>query len=222
MIFRLHRAARSRVLKLLIVSLVLAGISSATSITMPATVTITSPGGLTGTEQWASGASLTSKVTYDNGLYNYEYTWSEPDKDISHIIIELCFGTGLDVIDTSLIGDGIDAITFDTYTSSSHGGSNPGLAGSIFGFKIDFGDGVKTTTFNFTTHFAPMLGDVYAKDGRAGGPGGGGYVYANGSGIYVPSCDTCPPDMGEVPEPSTMALMGVGLLGAGILRLRRK
>ena len=67
-----------------------------------------------------------------------------------------------------------------------------------------------------------MIGDVYAKDGRAGGPGGGGFVYANGTGIYVPGCDNCPPDMTETPEPSTMALMGAGLLGAGLLKLRRK
>src|SRR5919106_1600167 len=100
MFLRVYRGQKGTVLKLLFLALVLAGCSGATTINLPATVTITSPGGgLIGTEQWTSGASLTSTVTLNDGVYNYEYTWSEPDKAISHIIIELCLSLAADQIE---------------------------------------------------------------------------------------------------------------------------
>lgn len=225
MFFRVNRGKKAAALKSLFLSLVLAVFSSAATIDVPASVTISSPGGgVIGTEQWELGASLTSVVTFDAGLYKYEYTWSEPDKDISHIIIEFCLTLVEGQVDdllSGVFGGDVAASAADAYTSSSNGNSNPGLIGTLRGLKMDFDNNPNTTTFGFVTTLAPVIGRMYAKSGRDGGPGGGDWVYANGSGIYVPGCDNCRPDETPVPEPSAMGLMGMGLLGAGFLRSRR-
>lgn len=41
-----------------------------------------------------------------------------------------------------------------------------------------------------------------------------GYVYLDGFGAYIPPQDT-------VPEPTTLALMGLGLVGFSLLRMRK-
>ncbi len=94
--------------------------------------------------------------------------------------------------------------------------------------KLDYGSG----HYEFFSTRAPVWGDFYAKDGRAGGMGLN-EAYNNGFGNPDPldgptngsiGYKVLRPDTSTtvVPEPGTMLLMGIGLAGAGIVRKFRK
>jgi hypothetical protein len=133
----------------------------------------------------------------------------------------------------------------DTYSATSDGNSNPNMPGEIYGLKFDGGGLGGPLTFTFSSTQMPVWGDFYAKDGtdKPTGPDGNdfridvtawntGLDPANGftlddtttnftPWIPTPDTDILPPDE-IIPEPMTMSLLGLGLLGLIAKRKRRK
>ncbi len=222
---------KHRIVGLLGLSAMLAFTAQAQSSTVYTGSIGSSAGTIAGTEAWATGSSISWTVSQNlNGSWLYSYDFNVASKDISHFIIETC--PNFDASDILIFSDPSNELgvpAFGTYTSTSNGGSNPGLPGSIYGFKIDTAADASALSlgFSFTTNYAPAWQDVYLKDGKQGGDN----VYAFNSGfnladptdlasngsfdghILAPGCNL------SVPEPSAALL---ALLGAvGFFRRRR-
>ena len=182
---------------------------------------------LIGTSPWDTNSSNLSWTVYDNsitGHWTYEYIFTVPSKDISHVIIEVSdnFSVG-NIIETS---SGRDPDAPKTY---SPGGSNPGMPDDLFGIKWDTSGDPLIYSFYIVTDRAPMWGDFYAKNGVH--QGSDVYAYNSqfginttalidngnaGGWVLVPDTGT-----GIIPEPSTFLLLGTGLLGIAAIRYRR-
>jgi len=180
-------------------------------------------GGLVGTEPWNAASTVLSwGITYEQQadnkwIYTYKYTFSVPEKDISHVIIQ--------VSDSFTKENVLEGTTeywaLGTY-SSTDGNSNPGMLGSYLGLKWNteevLGKDAKATNFTWiiVTNRAPMLGSFYAKDGKDSG--NWVYAYADGN-VSVPDSTS------TVPSPLPPCCWAPGLLGllgvkAGLFRVR--
>jgi hypothetical protein len=182
-------------------------------------------GGITATADWNSSSTTfewkVEEVGTSNGfiLWKYDYTFTVPKKNISHMIIEVSPDAGPSDFSAGL---------FDDYSATSQGNSNPGMPSAMKGLK--FQPGTVTLTASFTTTRAPVWGDFYAKDGQSSGE----WVTAWNTGFT--NLDTDPldapangsinhhilrPDTQQiVPIPGTVLLLGSGL--AGLVLARRK
>jgi hypothetical protein len=142
----------------LLIMAVSTGVWAAIPTSPPWTGTLTgSGGGITATEQWnAAGTSMKWTVNLlVSGLYKYDYIFTVPDKDISHILIE----TSRD----------IDIIGYEKKEWGEEGNSNPGIPSNVYGVKIPSkpsGSSGTAWTFGFTSAHAPVWGDFYAKSGN--------------------------------------------------------
>ncbi|MDO9516040.1 MAG: hypothetical protein Q7J01_08095, partial [Syntrophales bacterium] len=119
---------------------------------------------LYGTGSWSTG-TLEWNVSVDsNDLWTYDYTFTVPAKDISHMIFEVS-----STFDDSNVYEGTTGATGGyvpgTYDSTSNGKSNPGIPDSIFGLKWDLDVDTTSASVTIVSDRRPMWGDFYAKGG---------------------------------------------------------
>ncbi len=185
---------------------------------------LTSGGGLIGTEQWASNASLSWTVSEQTGnTWLYEYRLQVPAKDISHIILETSpTFTPADASGFRWSNDGCHwtdyTVTSDDVKLQQISQGNNGMPSAMYGLKFDTLTDSYSLYWQFSSGRSPVWGDFYARDGKNDGQ----YVYLYNSG-FTAADPTNPPANGSlnghllvpdtVPEPLTMAMLVVAGLG---------
>jgi len=157
----------------------------------------------------------------DGGDWRYNYRLSVSGKDVSHIIFE----TSESLESVWNVSANVDVTwEFDLYTPDSHGSSNPGLPGDMYGVKFDIGRDTQIVEISFEAARQPVWGDFYAK---AGSGKKLSYVYnagfspdSPGGTASVPQAHRIlVPDTVNVPEPAAMMMLTAP---AAALLLRRR
>jgi len=156
------------------------------------------------------------KITDPNandGLLHYQYiitNGSDGDlsRDLSHFILQVSTGTtAADFLNASPAYE-----LGDPQLYSSANPSNPNMPNPIFGLKFNFKDAA-TAIIEFDSTRLPVYGSFYAKDG--------GGVTAWNTGLDVGTAFIVVPDT-KVPLPPTALLLGSGLLGLGLVGIRKR
>jgi hypothetical protein len=188
--------------------------------------------GLVGTGPWGATNPAGFTISWNivpqtTGYLLYEYTFNWTSKDISHAIIELsddCLAGAAPCVWGFI--PGVDSKDIRLYDPEDPGQSNPNLPASIYGVKVNFGELTSNSaTFSFYSDRLPVWGNFYAKDGKDGGVDvtvwNIGLANQGSESIidFIARPDTAPQYI--IPEPGTMALMGLGLLAIGLWRRKR-
>lgn len=228
-----------RLLVALVLPAVLAAAASAATYTGSLT---TDDGDLAGTGPWGDGPSTLSWTVQvvAGPIWEYSYTLEVPSKGVSHFILELSSSFDWENIESpSLWVNGQEAYWPDVEAEIKTYGpgdpSNPSIPDNVYGIKVDLEDDngdPLTVTFTFQTLRDPVWGDFYAKDGID--PGAGVSVTLWNAGFTDPDTDPLDfpadgaldghllvPNMTEIPEPMTLAVLAFGSL-AGLLRRRSR
>ena len=179
--------------------------------------------------------------------WNYQYTFTGATTDvsgaanpllkgISHLILEL--SPGVLEGDLSNIMAGWDSMTYSTDASlvdvATHlagSSGNPGLLSDVYGVKYELPQDAdpKQMTFAFTVNRAPILGNLYVKDGVDKGVN----TYVYNAGIASAPVDLYDfNNVNYIVRPDTSAVMvplpasawgGLGLIAAvGVVHWRRR
>lgn len=187
-------------------------------------------GGIVATDGWDGSSTILSWTVQDVGsqggflLWQYDYNFTVPSKNISHVIIEVS-PNAQDSDFTILSGISQWVQNYD-----GQGNSNPNIPETMRGIK--FGPDGLDYSFSFTTTRAPVWGDFYAKDGKSDGT----FVTAWNAGFTASDTDpTVPPSNGSVsysilrpntavivPEPVSSILFIIGAATLGFRRYLRR
>jgi len=151
-------------------------------------------GGITATGDWDNGGfELSWEIEYEDGVYEYEYE-----------IEGLADGSIVDSLSHWIL----------QWTD---------VDWSSVEIEVDDDDGTIEIEIEFETEQAPVWGSFYFTDGDtldAYNTGFGGMPYP--SGPFTDYIARPGGDLNPTPEPATLTLLGIGLLGGGVARFRKR
>ncbi len=174
----------------------------------------TSSGGLMGTGTWADNFMVSWDVQQQSDLswyYEYRLTGLTGDnlrKAVSHLTVE--------------ISPNVPESRFWGFSLSTGDVEFGGFENITTAMKLDWG----ATTYSFHSWQAPVWGDFYAKGGVDEDTKIELAIWNAGFGLADPIATAAdgsidykilrPDTYSSIPEPGTLLLFGVGLMGAGI------
>lgn len=174
-------------------------------------------------------------ITAISGGYQYVYAVSGPTGSglgLSHFALELanagaCY-TDQDCVTNATVNSASVQNTL-VYTSNTSSNGDTNFPGSFTGVRF-FGSSQLSVVIEFDSTLAPVFGNFYLKLGN-GGPNNGDAAWNTGSNVtsdtssvaadYIPVPGVASGATNPAPEPSSLALMGIGLVAAGVLRRKR-